>query len=280
MKRAWLGLAAMLLTAAPASAQSLIVRSVGPSKAKYPVGTRLTNDAALMLVEGDRVVLLDRHGTREITRQRPVSLWMRRDHGRIAQSDQSGVQEYLCQFAGRCEAGDASSGQAQPEVRAFRLTRRGDRAAAARSAPLRRPTAEPTRAAPSPSPSARAFAVPVEVDATGSWCISEARSVLFLDRSARLAPAALRRLDGKPLDLAQTDAALLWRHDVSAGKPMVLTRAGRRITVLALPESAWQGTPVDLAARFIAARCQGSLDRLLEQQAKLGGWVVAGTSAP
>lgn len=84
MKAGWLVATAALACGAAASAQSLIVRSVGPSRAKYPVGTRLANDASLMLVEGDRVTLLDRYGTREITRQRPVSLWQRREPGRIA----------------------------------------------------------------------------------------------------------------------------------------------------------------------------------------------------
>ena len=51
-----------------ALAQSMVVRSSGPSAAKYPVGKKLAANEKITLVAGDRVVLLDKGKTRTLAR--------------------------------------------------------------------------------------------------------------------------------------------------------------------------------------------------------------------
>ncbi len=64
--------AALAVTAACVStsalAQSMVVRSSGPSAAKYPVGKKLAANEKITLVAGDRVVLLDKGKTRTLAR--------------------------------------------------------------------------------------------------------------------------------------------------------------------------------------------------------------------
>src|SRR3546814_9003234 len=52
-----LAVAAMIMVTA-AAAQSMVVRSTGPSAAKYPTGARLKSSDKLTLVAGDRIVLM------------------------------------------------------------------------------------------------------------------------------------------------------------------------------------------------------------------------------
>lgn len=56
-------LACVALTV-PASADVMIVKSSGPSALRYPVGMKLPNDYRLTLKPTDRVVILERDGTR------------------------------------------------------------------------------------------------------------------------------------------------------------------------------------------------------------------------
>jgi hypothetical protein len=55
--------AAALLMAGHAAAQTLVVRSSGPSMAAYPAGKSLANNAKLSLKAGDSVTVLDAQGT-------------------------------------------------------------------------------------------------------------------------------------------------------------------------------------------------------------------------
>jgi hypothetical protein len=57
---------AMLAGAAAASANVLVVRSVGPSAASYPPGRSLPDTASVTLAGQDMVVLLGRNGTRTL----------------------------------------------------------------------------------------------------------------------------------------------------------------------------------------------------------------------
>lgn len=60
-----LALAAGISTAA--AAQSLVVRSTGPSAAKYPAGTKMKAADKITLVAGDRVIVLDKGTTRTLS---------------------------------------------------------------------------------------------------------------------------------------------------------------------------------------------------------------------
>src|SRR3546814_19347660 len=55
---------AALTMVTAAAAQSMVVRSTGPSAAKYPTGARLKSTDKLTLVAGDRIVLMQSGKTR------------------------------------------------------------------------------------------------------------------------------------------------------------------------------------------------------------------------
>jgi hypothetical protein len=69
MKALLAGIAAAgtLALAGAAQAQSIVVRSTGPSAAQYPQGKRLPANASVTLRSGDRLTVLDRAGTRVIS---------------------------------------------------------------------------------------------------------------------------------------------------------------------------------------------------------------------
>jgi len=60
--------AAAVCIPACALAQSMVVRSTGPSAAKYPVGKKLVMNERITLVAGDRLVLLDKGKTRTLVK--------------------------------------------------------------------------------------------------------------------------------------------------------------------------------------------------------------------
>ncbi len=55
--------ASLLVAGAAATAQTLVVRSTGPSAANYPAGKKLASNAKLTLRPGDSVTVLDAEGT-------------------------------------------------------------------------------------------------------------------------------------------------------------------------------------------------------------------------
>jgi hypothetical protein len=61
---ALVGAALALSVAGTAAAQSIVVRSTGPSAAKYPAGKKLKPTEKITLVDGDKVVVLDKGTTR------------------------------------------------------------------------------------------------------------------------------------------------------------------------------------------------------------------------
>ncbi len=70
MRRMGLTAAAAIMTialAGTAAAQSMVVRSTGPSAAKYPTGTKLKSADKLTLVAGDKVVLMQAGKTRTLS---------------------------------------------------------------------------------------------------------------------------------------------------------------------------------------------------------------------
>lgn len=70
MRRLGLAAAAAAMTVAvagTAAAQSMVVRSTGPSASKYPTGTKLKASDKVTLVAGDRVVLIQGGKTRTLS---------------------------------------------------------------------------------------------------------------------------------------------------------------------------------------------------------------------
>lgn len=70
MRRMGLTAAAAIMAVAvvgTAAAQSMVVRSTGPSAAKYPTGTKLKSSDKLTLVSGDKVVLMQAGKTRTLS---------------------------------------------------------------------------------------------------------------------------------------------------------------------------------------------------------------------
>lgn len=69
MRRMTMALAAASAVAitGAAAAQSMVVRSTGPSASKYPTGTRLKDSDKITLIAGDRVVVMQSGKTRTIS---------------------------------------------------------------------------------------------------------------------------------------------------------------------------------------------------------------------
>ena len=70
MRRLGLAAAAAVMAVAvagTAAAQSMVVRSTGPSASKYPTGTKLKASDKVTLVAGDRVVLIQGGKTRTLS---------------------------------------------------------------------------------------------------------------------------------------------------------------------------------------------------------------------
>ena len=58
---------AVVAFAGTAAAQSMVVRSTGPSAGKYPTGTKLKSTDRLTLVSGDKIVLMQAGKTRTLS---------------------------------------------------------------------------------------------------------------------------------------------------------------------------------------------------------------------
>ena len=69
MRRLGMAAAAIMAVAVAgtAAAQSMVVRSTGPSASKYPTGTKLKSTDKLTLVNGDKVVLMQAGKTRTLS---------------------------------------------------------------------------------------------------------------------------------------------------------------------------------------------------------------------
>ena len=70
MRRVGLAAAATIAAVAlvgTAAAQSMVVRSTGPSASKYPAGAKLKSADKLTLVKGDKVVLMQAGKTRTLS---------------------------------------------------------------------------------------------------------------------------------------------------------------------------------------------------------------------
>lgn len=59
--------AAAIAVTGAATAQTMVVRSTGPSAAKFPAGSRLKDQDRLVLVAGDRLVLMNKGKTRTLS---------------------------------------------------------------------------------------------------------------------------------------------------------------------------------------------------------------------
>lgn len=66
--------AGVAATAVPAMAQSVVVRSTGPSATQYPAGKKLASNARITLKSGDVITVLDKGGTRVLRGPQTVSL--------------------------------------------------------------------------------------------------------------------------------------------------------------------------------------------------------------
>lgn len=108
----------------PASAQSVVVRSTGPSASQYPAGKKLAADAQVTLKSGDVITVLDKSGTRVLRGPQTVSL-----NRRIANNaPRRGMDSFLrtrsnarARTGAVRSAGTSTPGREQGEVRSPNL---------------------------------------------------------------------------------------------------------------------------------------------------------------
>ena len=155
------------VAAGAAQAQSVIVRSTGPSAATYPQGKKLTANTKVTLKSGDKLTVLDKAGTRILAGPGSFTLdgSVNRDTGTASRV--SGVR--------------ASSGA---------RTRTG----AVRGAP------GPAR--PADAPNAPDNVWYIDVSKGGAWCVANPASlVLWRPNRSEEANAKLSLAAGKPVDI-------------------------------------------------------------------------------
>lgn len=168
--------------AAAVQAQSVVVRSTGPSAATYPQGKKLAANAKVTLKSGDKLTVLDKAGTRVLAGPGSFTLdgSVSRDAG--AATRVAGVL--------------ASSG-----VRA--------RTGAVRGAP------GPAR--PAGAPSAPDNVWYIDVSRGGAYCVANPASlVLWRPNISEEANAKLSLAGGKPVDIAWKKGSPLKLWPVSA----------------------------------------------------------------
>lgn len=155
------------LAASAAQAQSVIVRSTGPSAATYPQGKKLPANAKVALKPGDKLTVLDKAGTRILTGPGSFTLDGSVSRNAGATSRVSGVL--------------ASTGA---------RTRTG----AVRGAP------GPAR--PADAPNAPDNVWYIDVSKSGAWCVANPASlVLWRPNRSEEANGKLSLTGGKPVDI-------------------------------------------------------------------------------
>jgi hypothetical protein len=160
--------AAIGLSSAAAHAQSVVVRSTGPSAASYPQGKKLPANAKVALKPGDRLTVLDKAGTRILSGPGSFTLDGSVSRDAATTSRISGVL--------------ASSGA---------RTRTG--AVRGAPAPARNPNA----------PNAPDNVWYIDVGKGGTYCVANPASlVLWRPNYTEEANAKLSQVGGKPVDIA------------------------------------------------------------------------------
>ncbi|MBA4747766.1 MAG: hypothetical protein H2056_03530 [Sphingopyxis sp.] len=239
--------AAIAATAACVStsalAQSMIVRSSGPSAAKYPVGKKLAANEKITLVSGDRVVLLDKGKTRTLARPgvHNSSATVAANQTLSTTMSQMISRDGALRRRGGATRGPGDAEMAVADIRAPNLwlidARKGGNFCVA-------------------DPGALLFWRPdingdtsLRVEAEGS--AAKAETIAFLDGQA------YRRWPGATLPLTAGSS-----YRLSGGgmdKPVSI-----RFQLLdSLPE-----TPDDIAAKLLERGCTAQLDRLVDTMAE------------
>ncbi len=228
---------ALIAASAPASAQSVVVRSTGPSAASYPQGRRLAANTTVTLRAGDQVTVLDRAGTRVLRGPGTVTL-----DGRVVRNQDSATR--VASFVSRGTTGRARTG----------AVRSGATTAAAPAAPT--------------GPSS---IWQIDVTKPGNWCVVDpATTVLWRpDRTGtatgRLtadqggAAAALDWRSGNPLKLWPADTVPL--TDGASYNLQVANAPALAITTLLIGTAPAEVD--ELAGVLIDKGCINQLDQLL-----------------
>ena len=229
--RGLLGAAAMAAaTVGPAAAQIMVVRAQGPSAASYPAGALLPAGKTVQLMAGDRLILLDGGGTRQL--DGPGRFLPRRPSARAR------------------SALSILFSEGRPP---------GSRIGAARGAPV----ATATRVALAPTNIWQ-----VDVASPGDFCFAAGQSVALWRRDADTAAVMItRRADNSTRTLTWTagNMSLDWPADlpVADGEAYLISTtdgldAGVIWRAVDPPSGDWTGFAGQLAQR----KCYAQLDTL------------------
>ncbi|MEM1132611.1 MAG: hypothetical protein AAGH53_06730 [Pseudomonadota bacterium] len=228
------------LLSAPAMAQSVVVRSTGPSASQYPAGKKLPANARITLKSGDVITVLDKGGTRVLRGPRTISL-----NQRVASASTTSSMRSLLRTRSNTRARTGA-------VRSTGTATVGEAGIAPRSPNLW-------------------F---VDVTRPGTYCIADpAATVLWRSDIAATMSATLANASGAgatPIEWRRGSALKRWPVDMVPmidGSSYTLAMAGdveppAQITVRLMetvPEDA-----DDTASELIARGCQQQLDLLVD----------------
>jgi hypothetical protein len=159
----------MLAAVSVAQAQSIVVRSSGPSAATYPQGKKLPANAKVTLRAGDKLTVLDKSGSRVLSGPGSFTL-----DGKVARDVGAGSR-----IAGVVTGG----GTARTRTGAVR-------------------GATPGRPATAASPAAPDSVWYIDVSKGGAYCVSDPNSVvLWRPNRAEEATGKLSLVGGKPVEV-------------------------------------------------------------------------------
>lgn len=239
--------AAIAVTAAcfstSALAQSMVVRSTGPSAAKYPVGKKLAANEKITLVSGDRVVLLDKGKTRTLAKP--------------------GVHN---------SSASVAASQTLSTTMTNMISRDG--ALRRRGGATRGPGDAPAVAAEIRAPNLWL----IDARKGGNFCVADPATLLFWrpdfngDTSLRVEPEGDA---GKAETIAFLDGQAYRRWPgatlpLDAGKAYRLSGAGldKPVSIRFQMLDALPTTPDEIAAKLLERGCTAQLDRLVDTMAE------------
>ncbi|WOE74730.1 hypothetical protein [Alterisphingorhabdus coralli] len=257
--RAALGAALLVggvtILTAPAMAQSVVVRSTGPSASQYPAGKKLPSNARLTLKSGDVITVLDKGGTRVLRGPRTISL-----NQRVASASTTSSMRTLLRTRSNTRARTGA-------VRSTGTAAAGEANTAPRSPNLW-------------------F---VDVSRPGTYCIADpAGTVLWRSDIAATQSATLSDASGAgatPIEWRRGSALKRWPMDkmpIADGGIYTLAMAGdaepAQIT-LRLMETVPEDAD-DTASELIARGCQQQLDLLVDTLQTSENTGAAGEAEP
>lgn len=248
------------IAAAPATARTVVIKSIGPVAARFPRGMVLPARVRIELGRLDAITLLDDAGTRAF--RGPVSVSMPLPPNRYR------VRPVLAGFLRALSPSEvlAAFGRpAQPATGSGRRSRLGARRAAPSPAPLAAPRPADQGAAAASDTTPNLWLI--DPQQSGTFCLPGGDAATILNRWPGQ-PLQVGPVGGSPVvNTVGSGGGLAWpaaEVPIANGRSYALGGGAQRAVVRIMVLDGIDGAsdPVDIARRLAAAGCDLQLERL------------------